>query len=242
MQLPSSVNSKEARHRLPVLVIAAGTVGSQVRQMLLNIGFTTIASAPTFSQALRDAKDGQPSLVLFDMERVEPGISAVNLVEYLKKITKDPLLIAIAMKPHGETIFELLKNGTHGFIIPPFSTGAMEQVFLQIQDGVDLSPEILGSDDKSATFARLVREHINKVHDRAEKCRAQLSSQEFVAELTSGLKSFVRMAHFFCDSKEDPFSERICHELVEYAMMLDNAFEKSRLRRIREQLREQRGR
>lgn len=236
----ASVSSKEARHRLPVLIVAPGSIGSQFRQLMMNVGFTNISSAPTFSQGLVEAKEGQPSLILFDIEREEPSISGVNFVEYIKKLVKSPLLIAISLKPNGETMFQLLKAGTHGFIIPPFSAGAIEDVFVQIQEGVELGPEILQSNDRSATFARLIREHLDRVRDRGDKLRASLATKETLTELFSGLKGFVRMARFFCETKESPFMDRVHQEFIEYATMLDVSFEKSRLRRIREQLKEKR--
>ena len=238
--VPSALT--EARHRVSVLIVCKkGTNSSALRNALISIGFDQIAACNNYVAGLSEAKERSAQLILFDAETPEgSGMSAKQYVEAVQQVSKNPVLIAVSMEPSGEDLFELLKSGAKGFLSPPLTSAALEEVFSQIQAGFELSEEVLQAEDKDEAFAELIREQLDTVAASIKAASNANESADAISKRAKGLYDVVKMAQFFSESDDEALMQKVLKRCLEHAERVDDEAEKSRLRKTREMLKKQR--
>jgi hypothetical protein len=234
---------KEARHTMGVLVAGIkGQSSSQLRQALMQIGFNEIIVSPSFAAALAEVKSKPISLVFFDGEAPKTSdVTSTQFAEICCKLKKDIYTIAVCNDASGDKMFGLLKVGTKGFLLPPFIPGAIEDVFLRIQSGIEMSKDVLTAEDRNAKFAEIIYDQLNKTVEILAEAKKNLNIKS-TEKITSPLQEFVRMAKFFCEQSESALVNKIHEHFIERASKIDEESEKTRLRNTREMLKQRRNR
>lgn len=236
-------NLKEARHTMRVLIAAIkGQVSSQLRQALMQIGFNEIIVSPSYLAGLAEIKDKQISLVFFEGDTPKGSdITAHQFSETALKLKKDVCTIAVCSEASGDKMFGLLKVGTKGFLLPPFIPGAIEDVFVRIQSGIQLSKEVLSADDRNQKFAEIIYDQLNKTVEMLTTAKKNLNFKEH-DRLTTPLHELIRMARFFCEHSESALMEKVHEIFIERVARLEDEADKTRLRHTREMLKQRRNR
>lgn len=233
---------KEARHLIEVrLVSPKGTLNSQIRTALMQIGFNKISLSNSYLDALTESKSTTPAIVFFDGENPDSSnVPAQKFVGEMTKIGRSPALIAFFVKPSGQKLFELLKCGAKGFLLAPFTAGAIEEAFERVQQGFTVSDDVLAANTPQEAFARIIYHHLNILATDVKPRRKQLGNPEVLEEEMKEFKDTIMMAKLFSDSNVDGLFDRLYLEFIENAEKFDREAQQTRLRKTREMLKAKR--
>lgn len=224
-----------------LIVCKKGEISSQLRSVLLGIGFNSVNSASGYVNGLVYAKENDISLVFFDAETPDGSeLTATQFVENLRKLRKNSIPVAVSIKGTGDSLFTLLKAGAKGFLLPPFTPGAVEEVFVAVQSGMQLSEDVLNAEDRNKKFAELIQEQLDKVSEIVKKNPGTELNQEALERRMQGFNETVRVAKFFCESSEQALMTTLHSHLIQRSEEMDQMANQTRLRLTRQKLKEQR--
>lgn len=231
----------EARHLLRTMIVSRkGAIASQLRQVMMAAGFNDINVSNSFLGGLKEAKERDTQIILFDAETaIGSEISSQQFVEYAKKLRKDMILIAVSQEPSGDNLFSLLQVGTKGFLIPPFTPAALEEAFEQIKEGNELSEDVLQAEDRDTAFAKMLADDLDRL---AKNVRANERRSEEASKAMDEFRRMVKMARFFSQLGDKVLFQRFYDHVEQLASKdeEDDDNPKTRLRKTREKLRQQR--
>lgn len=227
-------NLQESRHRLRALIVCKkAAIGTQLRQAFLGVGFNDVKSSSDYKVAVNIISDEKPDLVLFDAETPEASeILAPTFVDLALKCHPSLALIAVSLEPAGEYLSGLLQRGVRAFLIPPFTSGAIEDVFVQLQSGLELSAQILMGEGRQLAFSQVISQELDRTAGLLKDCKSRTDEFE---NLIEPLRESIKLSPFFCDDEQMLFKTAYEH-FIAHADKLDTAWQQTRLRSNREML------
>jgi hypothetical protein len=237
------------RHLIEIQVISSkGAIASQLRTALLTIGFDRVVLCSSLRDSIERFSEVQCHLIFFDLENISEGdFTPKDFVDQLHEISKEVALIAFFTEVSGERLFRLLRAGAQGFLLGPYTAGAIEGVFLQLQSGFDLHEEIRACETPQDAFSNLIIKELDyvaqKIAERDPSEEKNISEEERIKnfyKLISPLSQTVMTARLLCDANIQELYDQTYIKMYKAAEDADRVFNATRLRKTREMLKKQR--
>lgn len=222
------------RNNYCILVVCAqGSTSGQIRQALKSIGFQNMSTASSHVQALEKVKIRNFTHIVMDAKT-----SDMPSLDFVKKILEmDPksIIIALSEQPRIDDVFGLLREGARGFIVPPFTTEMIENVFKQATDGPALSEAVLNAPDRNGAFTAIILNNLYRLSVAMRQAKEFTTAARDVKNYNYALREAVDLAQLFCEGGDEDLKEKIIEGCINRAK--DAA---TRLGRLRKKLKKER--
>ena len=177
-----------------------------LEQNLKKQGYEVVV-AGSGEDALRMVREQQPDLVLLDIQL--PGISGIEVLEKIKDI--DDEIIVIMLTAHGglETAVNAMRLGAHDYVSKPFNLDELSIIIKKALENSDLKREVarLRTETKKAApniigSSRQTR-YLMEVLEKVAKSEA--STVLVQGESGTGKELVAKWIHYSSNRAEKPF-------------------------------------
>lgn len=224
-----------ARSSVTVLVVSKnGNVSNQIRGALKNLGFAKLSAVPSHVQALDRIRSRSFNLIIF--ECAGSDMPALDFVKQCSDLDPSQLLIALSSSPRIDDVFGLLRAGARGFVVPPFTIGALEDVMKRADEGPPFSEAVLHASDRNAALSSVILNNLYRVATLLRQCREFDSARRELERHRSAFSEAVDMARMFCERGDE---EMLRAKIMEDCIARANTAA-SRLGRARQRLQKER--
>jgi len=167
-----------------------------------------VCTAGTGEDALRLAREEQPELVLLDYHL--PGINGLEVLQRLKEIDEDILVIMVTAQGGLETAIHTMRHGAYDYINKPFNLDEMALVIRKALETSELRREVvqLRSEHKKAGPPKILgsSKHMKNVLDMMAKVAKSDASTVLVqGESGTGKELVAKWIHYESARAEKPF-------------------------------------
>ena len=167
-----------------------------------------VCTAGTGEDALRLAREEQPELVLLDYHL--PGINGLEVLQGLKEIDEDILVIMVTAQGGLETAVNTMRHGAYDYINKPFNLDEMAIVIRKALETSDLRREVvqLRSEHKKLGPPKILgnSKHMRNVLDMMAKVAKSDASTVLVqGESGTGKELVAKWIHYESARAEKPF-------------------------------------
>jgi len=167
-----------------------------------------VCTAGTGEDALRLAREEQPDLVLLDYHL--PGINGLEVLQRLKEIDDDILVIMVTAQGGLETAVNTMRHGAYDYINKPFNLDEMAIVIRKALETSDLRREVvqLRSEHKKQGPPTILgnSKHMKNVLEMMAKVAKSDASTVLVqGESGTGKELVAKWIHYESARAEKPF-------------------------------------
>lgn len=167
-----------------------------------------VCTAGTGEDALRLAREEQPELVLLDYHL--PGINGLEVLQRLKEIDEDILVIMVTAQGGLETAVNTMRHGAYDYINKPFNLDEMAIVIRKALETSDLRREVvqLRSEHKKQGPPKILgnSKHMKDVLEMMAKvARSDASTVLVQGESGTGKELVAKWIHYESARAEKPF-------------------------------------
>jgi two-component system, NtrC family, response regulator AtoC len=167
-----------------------------------------VCTAGTGEDALRLAREEQPELVLLDYHL--PGINGLEVLQRLKEIDEDILVIMVTAQGGLETAVNTMRHGAYDYINKPFNLDEMAIVIRKALETSDLRREVvqLRSEHKKQGPPQILgnSKHMKNVLEMMAKVAKSDASTVLVqGESGTGKELVAKWIHYESARAEKPF-------------------------------------
>ena len=167
-----------------------------------------VCTAGTGEDALRLAREEQPELVLLDYHL--PGINGLEVLQRLKEIDEDILVIMVTAQGGLETAVNTMRHGAYDYINKPFNLDEMAIVIRKALETSDLRREVvqLRSEHKKQGPPKILgnSKHMKNVLEMMAKvARSDASTVLVQGESGTGKELVAKWIHYESARAEKPF-------------------------------------
>ena len=167
-----------------------------------------VCTAGTGEDALRLAREEQPELVLLDYHL--PGINGLEVLQRLKEIDEDILVIMVTAQGGLETAVNTMRHGAYDYINKPFNLDEMAIVIRKALETSDLRREVvqLRSEHKKQGPPKILgnSKHMKNVLEMMAKVATSDASTVLVqGESGTGKELVAKWIHYESARAEKPF-------------------------------------
>ena len=167
-----------------------------------------VCTAGTGEDALRLAREEQPDLVLLDYHL--PGINGLEVLQRLKEIDEDILVIMVTAQGGLETAVNTMRHGAYDYINKPFNLDEMAIVIRKALETSDLRREVvqLRSEHKKQGPPKILgtSKHMKNVLEMMAKVAKSDASTVLVqGESGTGKELVAKWIHYESARAEKPF-------------------------------------
>ena len=167
-----------------------------------------VLTAGTGEEALRLVREEQPDLMLLDIQL--PGITGLEVLEKVKEIDED--IIVIMVTAHGglETAVNAMRLGAYDYINKPFNLDEMAIIIKKALETSDLRREVarLRSEHKKSGPPKIigVNKHIKNILAMMEKvAKSEATTVLIQGESGTGKELVAKWIHYASNRAERPF-------------------------------------
>jgi response regulator of citrate/malate metabolism len=163
--------------KLPVLVSCAKTsVNHHIRSSLQELGFSAVTGVFSHKEAIGKIATTEFRSVFFDIYKTD--MAPVDFISKSKEANPSCNLIVVAEEIEVNDVFDLLRVGATGFIVPPFTFDAVEKSISYAERVAAINPELLDADNVSEAVVEAVLNNFEALHKlMAMKNRGQATYQ-----------------------------------------------------------------
>jgi len=167
-----------------------------------------VCTAGTGEDALRMAREEQPDLVLLDYHL--PGINGLEVLQRLKEIDEDVLVIMVTAQGGLETAVHTMRHGAYDYINKPFNLDEMAIVIRKALETSELRREVvqLRSEHKKQGPPKILgnSKHMKNVLEMMAKVAKSDASTVLVqGESGTGKELVAKWIHYESARAEKPF-------------------------------------
>jgi len=167
-----------------------------------------VCTAGTGEDALRMAREEQPELVLLDYHL--PGINGLEVLQRLKEIDEDILVIMVTAQGGLETAVNTMRHGAYDYINKPFNLDEMAIVIRKALENSDLRREVvqLRSEHKKQGPPKILgnSKHMKNVLEMMAKVAKSDASTVLVqGESGTGKELVAKWIHYESARADKPF-------------------------------------
>lgn len=167
-----------------------------------------VCTAGTGEDALRLAREEQPELVLLDYHL--PGINGLEVLQRLKEIDEDILVIMVTAQGGLETAVNTMRHGAYDYINKPFNLDEMAIVIRKALENSDLRREVvqLRSEHKKQGPPKILgnSKHMKNVLEMMAKVAKSDASTVLVqGESGTGKELVAKWIHYESARADKPF-------------------------------------
>ena len=167
-----------------------------------------VLTAGNGEEALRLVREEQPDLMLLDIQL--PGITGLEVLEKVKEIDED--IIVIMVTAHGglETAVNAMRLGAYDYINKPFNLDEMAIIIKKALETSDLRREVarLRSEHKKSGPPKIigVNKHIKNILAMMEKvAKSEATTVLIQGESGTGKELVAKWIHYASNRAERPF-------------------------------------
>jgi two-component system, NtrC family, response regulator AtoC len=167
-----------------------------------------VCTAGTGEDALRLAREEQPELVLLDYHL--PGINGLEVLQRLKELDEDILVIMVTAQGGLETAVNTMRHGAYDYINKPFNLDEMALVIRKALETQDLRREVvqLRSEHKKQGPPTILggSKHMKNVLDiMAKVAKSDASTVLVQGESGTGKELVAKWIHYESARADKPF-------------------------------------
>ena len=167
-----------------------------------------VCTAGTGEDALRLAREEQPELVLLDYHL--PGINGLEVLQRLKEIDEDVLVIMVTAQGGLETAVNTMRHGAYDYINKPFNLDEMALVIRKALETSELRREVvqLRSEHKKQGPPKILgnSKHMKDVLEMMAKVAKSDASTVLVqGESGTGKELVAKWVHYESARADKPF-------------------------------------
>jgi two-component system, NtrC family, response regulator AtoC len=167
-----------------------------------------VCTAGTGEDALRLAREEQPELVLLDYHL--PGINGLEVLQRLKELDEDILVIMVTAQGGLETAVNTMRHGAYDYINKPFNLDEMALVIRKALETQDLRREVvqLRSEHKKQGPPTILggSKHMKNVMDiMAKVAKSDASTVLVQGESGTGKELVAKWIHYESARADKPF-------------------------------------
>lgn len=223
------------RSQVSVLVIARnGNVSNQIRACLKNLGFSKLSAVGTHVGGLDRIKSRSFQLVIFDA--VSTDMAASDFVREAIALDGKQVLIALSAQPQIDDVFGLLRAGSRGYVVSPFTIDSLEMVISRADEGPPFSEAVLQAPDRNAALVGLILNNLYRLSVLMRQAREYPTAVKEARRYQSALAESVDIAKMFCEKGDEMLlRDRIIEDCIGRANTAA-----SRLGRTRQKLQRER--
>jgi len=207
------VMTSKDRKKVSVLIVDSDiAVRRTMRASLLSLGYNNIQDVPDHSFALQHLEEHPYSHIIFEAKNTrmparEFLISALEL---------DDSIVAIpsSYQPTVDDVFDLLILGARGYIVKPFTSGALDESIAMSSKGEPLSDAILYANSRNEALAALILDALNKLALIMKQSRKFKTAQRELPLKQATFRRVVDIGRTF--AKGGPFALR--EAIVEFCL------------------------
>ena len=149
--------------KLPVLVSCAKThVNHHIRSSLQELGFSAVTGVFSHTEAIDKIAATQFRSVFFDIYKTD--MEPTDFIAKSKEANNSCNLIVVAEEIQVNDVFDLLRVGATGFIVPPFTFDAVEKSISYAERVAGIAPELLDADNVSEAVVEAVLNNFEALH------------------------------------------------------------------------------
>lgn len=155
------MTSKE-RKQVAVLVVDSDiAVRRTMRASLLSLGYSNIQDVPDHSLALQLLEEQHFTHVIFEAKNIK--LSAREFLVGMLEIDESIIAIPSSYQPTVDDVFDLLIMGAKGYIVKPFTSGALDEAIIMSTKGEQLSDAILYAKSRNEALAALILNALSRL-------------------------------------------------------------------------------
>jgi FixJ family two-component response regulator len=223
----------EQKQSKPLVVVASSdsSVKQRLRAALHQLGFSKVVGTETHSHALEYAVENFASHVFFDGRQTD--ISPLEFVEKMSSTDNDCGLIGVSNSLHLDVVFELLRAGARGFLVPPFSSAAVEQTMRYADEEKEFKRKLLQRDDRDIVLTEVLINNFNMLARLRSAARIMDSDpryQQMVAERKHAFLRMLKIAKLATGGDDDTLLELIMQKCIKDAGKVESRLGRVRLR------------
>ena len=178
-----------------------------IEQNLKKQGYD-VSTAEHGEDALRQVREEQPDLVLLDIQM--PGISGLEVLEKVKEIDEDIVVIMVTAQGGLETAVNAMRLGAYDYINKPFNFDEMAIVIKKALETSCLRREVAGlrSEHKKIGPPNIIgaSKHMKNVLAMMEKvAKSEASTVLVQGESGTGKELVAKWIHYKSNRAEKPF-------------------------------------
>ncbi len=211
MQLAQTNQILTNRAKSSVLVVCGDKLlTGNLRQVLTNLGFSTISSAPNHILGLDRLMQRKFDIILFQAS--SSNMPSEQFVKQATKVSPGAIFVSISSNPRIDDIFSMLRYGARGFICLPMSVEQVEQVLVDAAHSPPFSQAILEASDRDKALAIMV---VNNLYRLTETMRYLRNFPNGIANTSRHRSSFsdsVNLARMFSQGGDSALRDKICEE------------------------------
>ncbi len=217
-----------------VVIGANKALTNPLRSALKNIGFKNVDIAGTLAEGYESARRSSVTHVLFSTS--DDSMDPIEFVQEVVAANQKAILVVITDNPGMDNVFDLIKGGARGFLVPPASLESVEAVLIAATSGPPISQTILQADDRNDAFARLILDMLFRVAAARKELLKTGKGGQMYDRFYMGLQASTATAKMFCEGGFDALQEKIVENCIKRADV-----KKTRLSEVRKNLRRGRG-
>ena len=167
-----------------------------------------VLTAGNGEDALKLVREEQPDLILLDIQL--PGISGLDVLEKVKEIDEDIIVIMVTAQGGLDTAVTAMRMGAYDYINKPFNLDEMAIVIRKALETSSLRREVAGlrSEHKRVGPPNIIgaSKHMKNVLDMMEKvARSEASTVLVQGESGTGKELVAKWIHYKSNRAEKPF-------------------------------------
>ncbi len=189
-----------------------------LNQNLTNAGYSIIEAADG-TEGIKRFNDESPDIVLLDIHL--PDISGINVLEKIKSITSQAIVIMITAYGDIQTAVKTIKLGAYDFVEKPFNMEKLNILLEKATETISLRREVKQLKDSLADkfgFDNIIgqSDEMLKVFDFIKKIlKSDTTTVLLQGESGTGKDLVAKVIHYQSVRSEKPFMEINCTALPE---------------------------
>lgn len=201
-----------------VLVVDDDTLGREYLSETLTRGGYEVASVSDGLQAVARVSKEEYDLIFLDMKM--PGMCGMEVLEKVKTISPETVVILMTAYGTIETAVEAMKKGAYDYIIKPFSPDQIELLISRVNERQKLIMEnrywrsnSIVDEKSNPVFSR--NSKMSQIYEQIKKIAQSKASVLIQGESGTGKELVAHAIHFHSHRCEKPFIRVNCAALAE---------------------------
>ena len=202
------------RKNCTILVVEPdANIRHSMRQSILSLGFPNVYDASDHAIALRRLEERRFTHIVFDAKN--SVIPARDFMRSAQELEKNAIYIPTSYDPSVDDVFSLLTFGARGYIVKPFTSEAIDQVFTVATKGEPLCPAILHTSDRNEALAALVMHALDKLATARRQAKRFATAKHEIPLREQALKRAVELGKTFARGGAYGFFEAVVKHSIE---------------------------
>ena len=188
--------SESERRQSTVLIVERDEeTRATMRSSLRNLGFGEVVSVVDHYTGIKKFGDRRFTHTFFDARNSE--MPAREFLIKILEINEDIVAIPTSFDPTVDDVFELLKGGSRGYLVKPFTESTLDEAIVLATKGDPIAEEILNAPNRNQALASLALTALDSLATILRQARLYETAKLEVARTRQQFERAVRMGRLF---------------------------------------------